>query len=210
MLSFTLRNAIRNDLDNWEGFYTWMYLDSVGLVTVGYGSMLPDAEAAKAIPFVKIKGGAATPAEIKAAYDVVHSGAAAQKAALPRQKFGAKHYEKVTDLRITQATASKLRDAHVDADYRQLQLIYPQFDTFPDNAKLALFDMIYNVGAGHGKTRHHRASGLRAYVGMNAAIAQGDWSTAAQHCHRHGIPPERNRVTAELFKTCAAPNAKVL
>ena len=210
MLSFTLRNAIRNDLDRWGGFYAWMYLDSVGLVTIGYGSMLPDAKSAAAVAFVKIKGGAATMAEIAAAFNIVHAGGAAQKAAAPAHKFGAKHYEKVTDLRITQATASALRDAHIDADYLQLRMIYPMFDTFPDTAKLALFDMIYNLGAGHGKTRHHRATGLRTYAGMNAAIARGDWSMAARHCHRHGIPIERNLATAELFKNCAVANAKVL
>jgi GH24 family phage-related lysozyme (muramidase) len=208
VLSLTLRDAIRRDLDRWEGFYAWMYLDSEGLVTIGYGSMLPNAAAAAAIPFVKNQGGAATTAEIRAAYAAVQSGAVAQKAAPQRQKFGANRYKTVTDLRITQATASGLRDRHIDADYLQLQAIYQRFDTFPDNAKLALFDMIYNLGAGHGKTRHHRAAGLRAYAGMNAAIARGDWSTAALHCLRHGIPLERNVATAELFRSCAVANVR--
>jgi len=136
------------------------------------------------------------------------SGSAAQKSAALKQKFGAKHYEKVTDLRITEATASQMRDDHLKTDYSLLQAIYPKFDTFPDAAKLALFDMIYNLGPGQGKTRHHRASGLRAYVGMNAAIARGDWAAAAQHCHRHGIPDARNSQTAALFKSCVAASAR--
>jgi GH24 family phage-related lysozyme (muramidase) len=206
MISAALRNAIRSDLDTWEGFYSSMYLDSVGLVTIGYGTMLPDANTAAAISFIHKKGTVATVAEIRAAYNVIHSGSAAQKAALPKQKFGARHYEKVTDLRITQATASQLRDTHIDADYQQLRSIYPKFDDFPDAARIALFDMIYNLGAGHGKTRHHRATGLRAYVGMNAAIARGEWAKAAQLCHRHGIPPARNAATAALFKSCAVVN----
>jgi len=209
MISMTLREQIRNDLDTWEGYYAWLYLDSVGLVTIGYGAMLPNADVAAGIAFVHTKGGAATPAEIKAAYHTVQSGGAAQKAAAPKQKFGAKHYEKVTDLRITQATASRLRDTHVDADYQQLQNIYPLFDSFPDAAKIALFDMIYNLGPGHGKTRHHRATGLRAYAGMNAAIARSDWATAAQHCHRGGIPLKRNAATEALFKSCVVANARL-
>ena len=88
-------------------------------------------------------------------------------------------------------------------------MIYSQFDTFPDLAKLALFGMIFNLGVGHGKTRHHRGTGLRAYVNMNSAIARGDWATAAQHCHRHGIPIERNMATAELFKNCAFASTSV-
>lgn len=202
MLSPRLRMAIRSDLDRWEGFYAWMYLDSVGLVTVGYGTMFPDAEAAAAVPFVHAAGQAASKDEVRRAFALLHAGSAAQKAAAQRSKFGAHHFEKSTDLRITRATASRLRDTHIDADYRQLQSIYPSFDTFPDNARLALFDMIYNLGAGHARTRHHRAQGLRAYHGMNSAIMRGDWAVAAQHCIRHGVPHGRNVATADLFKSC--------
>jgi len=204
MISSTLRERIRNDLNRWEGMFAWMYLDSEGLVTVGFGTMLLNAHAATAVSFQHAKSGAlATAAEITAAYNVLHAGSAAQKAAAPAKKYSAKHYEKVTDLMITLATASSLRDSHIDADYSQLQLIYPQFDSFPDDAKVALFDMIYNLGAGHGKMRHHRATGLRAYVTMNAAINRGDWGTAAKYCLRHGIPATRNDATAQLFNNCA-------
>jgi hypothetical protein len=132
MISFTLRERIRNDLNRWEAMFAWMYLDSEGLVTVGFGTMLRDANAATAVSFQHAKGGAlATTAEITAAYDIVYAGSAAQKAAVPAKKYSAKHYEKVTDLRIALATASSLLDSHVDADYSQLQLIYPRFDSFP-------------------------------------------------------------------------------
>ena len=94
-------------------------------------------------------------------------------------------------------------DGHVSSDYTQLLLIYPDFDNFPDDAKVALFDMIYNLGAGHNRRKRNHATGLRAYGTMNAAINRGDWATAAAHCLRHGIPAERNRETAELFKGCA-------
>ena len=209
MITATLRNAIRADLDRWEGYFAWMYLDSVGLVTIGYGTMLPNAEAAAAIPFLHAKGAAATAPEVKAGFALVASGSAVQKAAVSKDKFGAKHYEKVSDLRITQQTASQLRDAHIDADYGYLQTIYSGFDAFPDAAKVALFDMIYNLGPGRDKTRHHRANGLRAYVGMNTAIASGDWATAARLCHRHGIPAERNAMTAALFNSCVVVKPKL-
>jgi GH24 family phage-related lysozyme (muramidase) len=80
MISLTLRERIRNDLNRWEGMFAWMYLDSEGLVTVGFGTMLPDAHAATAVSFQHAKGGAlATAAEITAAYNVVHAGFAAQR-----------------------------------------------------------------------------------------------------------------------------------
>ena len=202
MISPELRQAIGNDLDRWEGFFAWMYLDSVGLVTVGYGTMLPNADAAASIPFTHVKGLGATSAEVRAGYETVHKGSQAQKAAAAKEKYGAKHYEKITDLRITRQTGARLRDSHVDADYKSLTNIYANFDDFPDAAKIALFDMIYNLGPGAGRSRKHRATGLRAYVTMNNAIASGDWATAAQHCRRRGIPADRNAMTVALFKSC--------
>jgi GH24 family phage-related lysozyme (muramidase) len=209
MIGFALMQRIRDDLNFWEQSIRWMYLDSQGLVTVGYGTMLPDAAAAKRVSFVHSKTGqAATPAEIEAAWNSLHSGAAAQKAAAPKKKFSALHYEDKTDLRITEASAQALRDDHIEADYVELKKIYLQFDSFPDDAKVALFDMIYNVGPGRNKTRHHRASGLRNYVSMNAAINAGKWSLAANRCMRLGIPPLRNLRTADLFRKCAPSQAK--
>jgi GH24 family phage-related lysozyme (muramidase) len=209
MIEFALRQRIRDDLDFWEQSIRWMYLDSQGLVTVGCGTMLPDAAAAKRVSFVHSRTWqAATAAEIEAAWNSLHSGAAAQKAAAPSKKFSSKHYEDKTDLRITDASAQALRDDHIEADYAELKKIYLKFDSFPDDAKVALFDMIYNVGPGRNKTRQHRATGLRNYVSMNAAIDAGNWSLAADRCIRHGIPPERNRNTANLFRKCAPPQTK--
>lgn len=209
MISPSLRRRIQEDLNRWEGMIPWMYLDSEGLVTVGFGTQLGTANAAVEVNFQHDKDGAlATQPDIIAAYNVVHAGSAAQKAALPAQKSTAQHYEKVTDLRIAPATASLLRDAHVDADYTQLKLIYPKFDGFPDDAKVALFDMIYNMGAGHGKSRHHRAIGLRSFATMNADINKGNWRDAAKRCHRRGIPEGRNQEVAQLFNNCAVAKTR--
>jgi GH24 family phage-related lysozyme (muramidase) len=204
MISPELWGRIRDDLNKWEDSVAWMYLDSVGLVTVGYGTMLPTAKAASAIPFYHEKTNkAATPAEVETVWNELHKGSAKQKAAANKDKFGAGHYQKSDDLRLTPYTASQLRDGHVSNDYTQLLLIYPDFDDFPDDAKLALFDMIYNLGAGHSRHKHHRGTGLRAYGTMNAAINSGDWKTAAKSCVRHGIPLDRNKETAQLFLNCA-------
>jgi GH24 family phage-related lysozyme (muramidase) len=209
MIEFALMQRIRDDLNVWESSVRWMYLDSQGLVTVGCGTMLPDAAAAKQISFVhNTTRQAATPAEIEAAWNSLHSGAAAQKAAAPNKKFSWRHYEDKTDLRITDASVQALLDDHIKADYVELKRIYLKFDSFPDDAKVALFDMIYNVGPGRNKTRQHRASGMRAYNSMNAAINAGKWSLAADRCVRHGIPAERNRNTANLFRKCVPPQTK--
>jgi hypothetical protein len=207
MIAPALFARIRADLDRWETPILWMYLDSEGLVTVGCGAMLPNAASASVIAFYNNKTRhSATPAEIIAAWTLLHTGASTQKAAAGHGKFSYKHYEKLTDIRITLDTSNQLRDAHISADYAQLQTIYyPGFDSFPDDVKLALFDMIYNLGAGRSKSRHHRANGLRGYMQMNAAISRGDWATASKTCLRHGIPMARNQMTAALFANCAKP-----
>ena len=204
MINPKLMAIIQNDIDRWERPIYWMYLDSEGNVTVGSGTMLPDVASAKAIKFFHEKTFLpATTAEIGVAWKRLHHGANAQKAALPKKKYSALHYKSLDDLRITKHTSKTLRDSQIIKDYTYLKQIYPKFDTFPDNAKVALFDMIYNIGPGKSKTQHHRAAGLRQYVLMNAAINKGDWMTAANQCHRRGIPIARNKMTADLFKSCS-------
>lgn len=215
MIDNALMARIRADLDYWEASIPWMYLDSVGLVTVGCGTMLPTANFAAQIPFFHDgKSTAATAAEIIAAWNTLHAGSAVQAAAAAADKFSARHYRTETDLRITPGTSSNLRDEHVRADYSQLCQIFPSFDDLPEPAKLALFDMIYNLGAGraavaaraatsgHRAIQAVRATGLRAYSTMRAAIRSGDWESAAASCHRRGIPAERNQMTAGLFRSC--------
>jgi hypothetical protein len=80
--------------------------------------------------------------------------------------------------------------------------IHPYFDGFPQNAQRALFDMIYNLGPGRRADKRHHASGLRRYNFMNKAIDEGKWPIAAKLCLRRGIPPDRNRWTADLFLSC--------
>ena len=216
MINSTLLFQIRKDLDYWETPIPWMYLDSVGLVTVGCGTMLPNSDAAAAIPFYHEGNGAAASAvEVGAAWDSLHAESATQKAAVSKDKFGAQHYKSSSDLRITGQTSSDLRDQHIGSDYNQLCLIYVHFDLLPDAAKLALFDMIYNLGAGraavaaHAATKGHKATharkatGLRAFASMNLAIRSGDWESAAASCSRKGIPVERNAMTARQFRSCA-------
>ena len=200
----SLLDRIHADLNRWETPIQWMYLDSEGLVTTGCGTMLPNAEAAAAIDFFHDQSTkTATAAEKREAWSIVKTGGAAQKAAPNRQKKGAIFYKTITDLRMTLDVAVGLVDRHVMSDYAALQDIYPGFDSFPQDVKLALFDMIYNLGAGHGNSAHHRATGLRAFTTMNAAIARRDWRGAASSCTRVGPPPQRNAATSLLFLRAA-------
>lgn len=200
MISPVLMNKIKNDLDAWETPVNWMYLDSQGYVTVGCGTKLPDIKSAESVKFYNIKTKLpASKLDIAAAWKKIHDGSIKQKIAAPANKFAALHYKNETDLRIKINVIHSLRDIHIKENYLQLKQIYPKFDTFPDNIKIALFDMIYNLGSGRASAPHRPASGLREYVLMNKAVNGGNWAEAAKHCFRHGIPQRRNIVTKNLF-----------
>ena len=200
----SLLDRIHADLDRWETPIQWMYLDSEGYVTTGCGTMLPDAASAAVLEFFHDGSAkAATAAEKQQAWSTVAAGAAKQKAAPARQKHGALFYRTMTDLRMTLDAATALVDRHVADDYAALRDIYSGFDSFPQDAKLALFDMIYNLGAGRASSARHRGSGLRAFTTMNMAIGRRDWRGAAASCARIGPPPQRNAATALLFLRAA-------
>jgi hypothetical protein len=59
-------------LEHFEGSVPWMYLDTVGKVTVGVGLMLPDVAAAQHLSFT-LDNRPATPAEIAAEFTRVHA-----------------------------------------------------------------------------------------------------------------------------------------
>jgi len=200
MIAPVLMNKIRNDLDAWEVPVPWMYLDSEGYVTVGCGTMLPNIKSAEPINFYHDKTRLpATKSDIDAAWKKIHSNSTKQKKAVFSKKLTARYFKNETDLRLSLTEIHKLRDTHIKSDYLQLKLIYPKFDSFPDNIKIALFDMIYNLGPGHASTPHHKASGLRKFVLMNKAINNSNWADAAKHCHRLGISHKRNLNTKRLF-----------
>jgi GH24 family phage-related lysozyme (muramidase) len=186
---------IRQDINQWEDFIRWMYLDTEGYVTVGIGTRLASANDAKKIPFtVKTTGNAATPQEIEAAYNAVNADSASQKARAKGKKHEAASYENTTTLRIEQSDAEKLRDRHIMADYQSLKTLYPQFDTFPDGAKLALFDMVYNLGASKLRSK---------FPNMNTAINSRNWLQAANESHRLQVESGRNLITGENFGNAA-------
>ena len=57
-------------IQEFEGCIPWMYRDTAGKITVGVGLMLPDAEAAAALPF-QVGGVTVAPAAIRAEYERV-------------------------------------------------------------------------------------------------------------------------------------------
>ncbi len=162
-----------------------MYRDTVGKVTVGVGLMLPDAKAAAALPFV-VGGRAATPEEIAAEYARVEAMAMGRASSF---------YKTPTSLVLTQQTIdAKLTSvlAGFEADLRGQ---FPHYDALPDGVKMALLDMIYNLGP---------AGLFKGFPHLVAAIQSGAWTQAAEHCIRRGPGAARNDWTIRMKRRIAA------
>ena len=181
---------IRDNLGN-EGETTKLYLDTRSFVTIGIGTMLPDAGSARTVNFTRDATGApATEQEKMTAWKKIQD-LSPQKAEL---NFNAAHYVSMTDISIDHKEAQRLRDVKLDAFYHDLVDICPGFDSMPEAAKIALFDMIYNIGP----------SLRQKFPSFNKAIRIRDWAQAAAHCDRKGIRSERNQKTRLQLLSCVS------
>ncbi len=167
-------------LKEFEGSVPWMYRDTVGKVTVGVGLMLPDAIAAQALPFL-LNGRSATPDEIAAEYSRVDAMTMGKAAAF---------YKISTSLEVTQQTIDAKLLSGLQGFEADLRAEFPAYDSFPDAIKLALLDMIYNLGP---------AGLFHGFPHLVAAVKAGNWEQAAEHCSRRGPAPARNNWTKQQF-----------
>jgi GH24 family phage-related lysozyme (muramidase) len=167
-------------LKEFEGCVPWMYRDTVGKVTVGVGLMLPDAKAAEALPFV-VGARAATPEEIAAEYARVNAMAMGRASAF---------YKTPTSLVLTQQTIDTKLSSVLAGFEAELRGQFPHYDALPDGIKMALLDMIYNLGP---------AGLFKGFPHLVAAIQTGAWQQAAEHCMRRGPSAARNNWTREQF-----------
>ncbi len=123
-------------LEIFEGCIPWMYVDSVGRVTVGVGCMLPDVATAETLPFLA-GGQAATAAQIGADFE--------RLMAMPPAKAAA-FYKSADSPLLPQAVIDAKLLATLQSFEAQMRGFLGGYDSFPDPAKLALLDMIYNLG----------------------------------------------------------------
>jgi GH24 family phage-related lysozyme (muramidase) len=167
-------------LKEFEGCVPWMYRDTVGKVTVGVGLMLPDAKTAAALPFL-VGGRAATQEEIAAEYVRVVAMAVGR---------GSTFYKTPTSLILTQQTIDAKLTSVLEGFEADLRGQFPHYDALPDGVKMALLDMIYNLGP---------AGLFKGFPHLVEAIQTGAWAQAAEHCIRHGPSAARNNWTRKQF-----------
>lgn len=187
MLTAAERSILRRKLEQYEGRVPHMYLDTDGNVTVGVGHLLAAAEAARKLPFLTGSHRRATPEQISDEYEDV---------ATRPVGYTASWYSRFTELLLPNADIDRLTEQHIDSFHRELRVIYPAFDRFPSPVRLALFDMIFNLGATQLRTE---------YPKMNRAIRARNWTEAAVESNRlPPISPARNSYIRGLLEKAGA------
>lgn len=191
-----VKNEVIRKLEAYEGRVNHLYLCSTGHVTVGVGHMIANRAAVAAVVMYQVRGSLptqlATLAEKQTEFDRI--------AGQPRG-YRAEWYRQHTRLVMRDADMDAQRDRHVDSFYRELVGIYRRsrgyvddFDKLPRPVQIALFDMIFNLGA-------YRI--VHVFRRFDAAIRAGDWVTAAAESNRPQVNAERNRFVRALFLSAA-------
>jgi GH24 family phage-related lysozyme (muramidase) len=176
-------------LKEFEGCVPWMYRDTVGKVTVGVGLMLPDAKAAEALPFL-LGSRAATPQEIATEYARVDAMTMGRASAF---------YKTPSSLELSQQTMDAKLSSVLQGFETDLRTRFPHYDTLPDGVKMALLDMIYNLGP---------AGLFKGFPHLVAAVENGAWAQAAEHCIRRGPGEARNNWTRQQFLSAVVGTIK--
>lgn len=191
MLTATEKQTLRIRLEKYEGKVSHMYLDSNGYVTVGVGHLLSSVAEAQKLAFKTGKSMPASATDIKSDYESVKKQASNRLSSF---------YKNHTKLFLPDTEIDKLTNQHIDSFEKELKLIYSGFDTLPAEVKLALLDLIFNVGMTKLKNN---------WPTFNAAIKAKDWQKAADNSSRTSpISAERNNYVKDLLEK-AARAAKV-
>lgn len=146
----------------YEGLSPYLYLDTVGLVTVGRGCQVSLAEA-QTLPF-QVDGRAATLDEIRSEYQRI--------VALPRAHKVA-FYTSSTSPRLLPIDIERLVQKRIISATALLASLFPAFATWPNPAKIATLEMPWGLGEYKFRT---------TYPHLRAALLAQDWQTAAKEC----------------------------
>lgn len=176
-----------------EGRISWMYLDTVGRVTVGIGHMIPSADAAVMVPFVDPASGS------KASADAARAGFDAVAAAQASVGRAAGAFQRLTTLRLDDDGIAAVFAADFDRIVGRTRDLFKTvgggLDSYPDPAQLAVIDMAFNLGPDglFNKFPSFRTKGL----------APRAFDAAAAESRRGGISDERNKWTYDQLMAAA-------
>ena len=125
-----------------ELYVPYMYKDSKDNVTVGIGHKLNNADMAKALPFVERgTNKRAHKNHIINAFNKVKNSSISGQA-------GHLKFQPLTNIVLSEADAVSTAGDDMDEFIRILRhsASFPDFDTYPESAKMGLLDMAYTTG----------------------------------------------------------------
>lgn len=179
------REAIEASLHEQEGEENFLYKDSKGNVTIGVGFKISSEDEAVALPLLDFNSIPATDEQKRQEWRNINSLAG---------RHVAGWYEEYSSLYLPRDYIDARLESTVDESFRQLRALFDDVGSYPSAARVALQDMIYNVG--YGTLRD-------VFVSFSAAVRRRDWATAAQESHRLDISEERNDAIRDLFLSAA-------
>jgi GH24 family phage-related lysozyme (muramidase) len=185
-VSGNLKAKLKQNMMKYEGNVPHMYLDTKGYVTVGVGHLLKDVEAAKKVLFtVRDTGIVATTKQIEDEFKLIKSRPFGKD-----EGFG--RFKPFTKLIITEAVANAQVDQHIKTFESELKRIYgaSEFASYPDDVKLALFDLIFNLGMTKLKG---------TFPNFNKYMKVHDFKKAAIESNRKDVSAERNAYVRNLL-----------
>lgn len=191
----SVRAAFRAFTEPFEGRVPYPYLDVKGLVTVGTGNLIDPSPAALGLPW-QIDGRPATRAEILADWTALKKQ---QGLARLHHKYAAP----VTRIRLTPEAMDALLLARLDANEADLKRRhFPDFDSYPADAQLALLSIAWAVGS----------DWPRKFPRTKLAVLARDWSMAATEgvinsAGNPGVIP-RNHANRLCFQNAARVDGK--
>lgn len=150
-----------------EGRVASMYVDVLGLVTIGAGCLIDPVSLALPLRFTHGLGGAlATRDEIAAAWHTLKSRADA---------FKTMHYKyaaALNDLRLDDDAIDGLVLARVASSETELRRWFPRWDDFPADAQLCCMSMAWALGPGFPRT----------FTSFRDSANRQDWAGAGLEC----------------------------
>jgi GH24 family phage-related lysozyme (muramidase) len=180
-----------------EGVVPHFYLDTRGLVTIGTGNMVPDVAAALKLPLRTPGGEPATAAQISSEFLRVR---AMTHGHMPQ------FYQTATSPLLGSADNAALLRSRCVAFESQLTGNFAGYWLYPVDARIALLDMVYNLGLGRAPRSGVEGSGLLGFTHLGAAVRNHDWAGAADCCARDVHDPAfcaRNAWTRSQFISAA-------
>ena len=173
---------LRKKLQDYNNKCEHLYLDDQGRICVGIAHVLPTLESACEVAFVNKQGLRATRSEVANDYEAIKD--------LTPNRIPS-FYKRFLSLTIPHSEIERLTNESITRYFAELKIIYPDFESFPSEVKLALGDIIFSMGK----------EKLNDWIAFNECILAQDWQKASLDSAR-GFPvtAARNIYVQGLFE----------